>query len=111
MKDFSYVVLSNPVPGRDDEYNEWYSERHLADVMAVPGFVSAQRFRLRDTQAEGAPQQHYMAIYNMRTDDPEEVIVRLTALVETGKMEMTEAFSYEGLSTVLYEAITPLILA
>ncbi len=108
-RDFAYVVLSNPTQGREDEYNDWYTDRHLADVVAVPGFVSAQRFRLRDTKAEGAPQQHYMAIYTMRTEDPEHVLEQLTALVESGEIEMTEAFSYDGLSTILYEAITPVV--
>lgn len=110
-KDFAYVVLSNPMPGREDEYNAWYTDQHLAEVIAVPGFVSAQRFRLRDTQAEGAPQQHYMAIYTMRTDDPEALLERLTALVESGEIAMTEAFSQDDLSTILYETITPVVAA
>ncbi len=110
-KDFAYVVLSNPVPGREDEYNDWYTGRHLADVMAVPGFVSAQRFRLSDAEAEGAPQQRYMAIYNMRTDDPAALLAKLEHLVESGQMVMTEAFSFDDLATHLYETITPVVYA
>lgn len=109
MAQFAYVVLSNPVPGREDEYNEWYTGRHLADVTAVPGFVAAQRFRLMDTEAEGAPQQHYMAIYTMETDKPQAVVEQLTELVESGQMDMSEAFSMEDMSVNLYEAITPLV--
>ncbi len=37
MPHYAYVVHSNPVAGREDEYNDWYSNRHLADVVAVPG--------------------------------------------------------------------------
>jgi hypothetical protein len=110
MKHFAYVVLSNPVPGREDEYNHWYTGQHLNDVIAVPGFVSAQRYRLHDVKAEGAPQQRYMAIYNLRTDDPEALIAKLTALVESGSVPMSDSFSHEGVSTILYEAITPLVL-
>ncbi len=110
VKSFAYVVLSNPVQGREDEYNAWYSDRHLGEVIAVPGFVSAQRFRLRDTEADGAPQQRYMAIYNMQTDDPEALIATLTELVESGTMLLSEAFSQDDLSTILYEAVTPLVL-
>src|SRR3546814_4487912 len=69
MKEYVYVVRSNPVTGREDEYNRWYSERHLADVMAVPGFVSARRYRIADPKAEGAPEQSYMALYNMRRSE------------------------------------------
>lgn len=111
MPIFAYVVHSNPVAGREDEYNDWYSNRHLADVVAVPGFVSAQRFRLTDGEEEGRPSQKYMAIYTMETDAPEKTLEHLTSLVETGAMHMSEAFSMEGMATHLYEAITPVIAA
>ena len=111
MKNYAYVVLSNPVPGQDQAYNDWYSNRHLADVVAVPGFVSAQRFRLAEPEAEDAPPQRYMAIYRMRTDDPAGVIAKLQSLVETGQMEMSEAFSQSDMAIHLYEEITPVIEA
>jgi len=111
MPQFAYVVLSNPVPGREDEYNDWYTNQHLGDVTAVPGFVGAQRFRLVDADAEGAPQQRYMAIYSMETDDPEATITQLTQLVETGQMDMSEAFSMDDMAIHLYQAITPLVEA
>ena len=109
MPQFAYVVLSNPVAGREDEYNDWYSKRHLTDVTAVPGFVAAQRFRLMDDAAEGAPRQRYMAIYTMETDDPGAAVEQLTALVQSGKMEMSEAFSMEVMAIHLYETITPVV--
>jgi len=111
MPDYAYVVLSAPVSGRENEYHSWYSDRHLRDVMAVPGFVSAQRFRLVDPTAEGAPRQPYMAIYTMRTDTPEALLETLRALVESGQMEMSDALDQENLVTILYEAITPVALA
>lgn len=111
MRNFAYVVLSNPVAGREDEYNDWYSNRHLTDVTAVPGFIAAQRFRLIDAAAEGAPQQRYMAIYTMETDDPDAAVERLTGLVQSGAMEMSEAFSMEDMAIHLYETITPIVAA
>ena len=111
MKEYAYVVLSKPVAGREEEYNRWYSEKHLTDVIAVPGFVSAQRFRITDPQAEGAPAQPYMAIYTMRTDQPEAVLDQLRVLVETGQMDMSEAFDQESVVCILYEATTPVMQA
>ncbi len=110
MKDYTYVVRSNPVPGRDADYNRWYTEEHLADVVSVPGFVSAQRFRIVDPQADGAPQQTYMAIYTMRTDNPAGVLDMLRERVESAAMTMSDAFSQEDCVTILYEAITPITL-
>lgn len=111
MPQYAYVVHSIPVAGREDEYNDWYSHRHLADVVAVKGFVSAQRYCLTDIGAEGPPTQKYMAIYTMETDEPEKTLEHLTSLVETGAMDMSEAFSMDGMATYLYQAITPVVFA
>ena len=40
------LVYSNPVPGMEDEFNEWYSDRHVHEILRVPGYLSAQRFRV-----------------------------------------------------------------
>jgi len=58
------VVLSNPAPGREDEFNAWYTDRHLRDVLDVPGYLAAQRFRT--VQADGAaPAWAYAALYEV----------------------------------------------
>ena len=44
MAKYTFVVLTNAVEGKDDAFDEWYTNTHLGDVLAVPGFVSAQRF-------------------------------------------------------------------
>lgn len=35
-------------PEREEEFNDWYDREHLAQVVAVPGFVSARRYRVDD---------------------------------------------------------------
>ena len=57
------MVLSNPVPGREDEYNDWYTNRHIPDVVACPGLVSGQRFKI-----EGDDRWKYAAIYEIEGD-------------------------------------------
>ena len=42
------LAFPNPVAGREDEFNRWYDGQHLPDMLAVPGFVSGQRFALTD---------------------------------------------------------------
>ena len=37
MGRYVFVVHSEPVEGRDREYNQWYDEIHLKDVCAFPG--------------------------------------------------------------------------
>jgi hypothetical protein len=61
------LVFSEPAPGGEDEYNEWYTQTHLGEVVATPGFVAAQRFRFVSTNGE-EPSQGYIAIYEVDGD-------------------------------------------
>ncbi|MCW2914426.1 MAG: hypothetical protein JWN52_2494 [Actinomycetia bacterium] len=58
------VALTDPVEGEDDEYNAWYSDTHLGEVLAIDGCVAAQRFRVVDGTSPGAPHR-YLAIYEI----------------------------------------------
>lgn len=63
-----YMVRSNPVEGKEDEFNLWYSDVHLPEVLQIDGFQTAQRFRLTEQQMQ--PQAHgYLAIYNINSED------------------------------------------
>ena len=41
-----FMVLSEAVEGRENEYNEWYENIHLDEVIQTSAVVSAQRFKL-----------------------------------------------------------------
>jgi hypothetical protein len=43
MSRYEFLVLTRPVSGTKDEFNRWYDEQHLRDVLAVPGFVGARK--------------------------------------------------------------------
>ncbi len=51
-------------PSREAEWNDWYSGPKLGDLLAVPDFLSAQRFRALD--GERSP---YLNITNIKTTD------------------------------------------
>ena len=36
MKRFAYVIFSRPTSGQEQEYNRWYTDQHLGDVLRVP---------------------------------------------------------------------------
>ena len=48
VETYDFLVFSGAAAGHEDEYNKWYNEQHALDVVAVPGFVSAQRFVQND---------------------------------------------------------------
>lgn len=63
------LVFTDPVEGREDDYNTWYNDVHLGEVLATDGFVRAQRFKVSDTMP-GVTDHEYVAIYELETDDP-----------------------------------------
>jgi hypothetical protein len=87
------VVLTNPVEGREDEFNEWYSGRHLDDVLAVEGFTAAQRFKLVDSKLSRGCEHRYLAIYEADHDDAERAETALFAAAGTDAMPISEAMA------------------
>lgn len=90
MADAYLLVFSNPVDGRDDDYNTWYDETHLPEVLSVEGIVSAQRF---DHAAVGAPAAEgagYLAIYGV-SGDATAALNALNAKVASGEIQMSDA--------------------
>jgi len=79
MASYKLVVFSDSTEeGNEGEYNDWYTNQHLADVVDVPGFVSAQRFKIK-TLVMGEFKNKYMAIYNIESDDPQKVMDAMMA--------------------------------
>ncbi|UGQ11855.1 hypothetical protein LO772_34690 [Yinghuangia sp. ASG 101] len=95
-----YMVFSNPLEGRDDEFNAWYDTVHVRDVLAVPGMVSAQRYDLRDTEmyrAAGGGAHRYCVVYEM-DGDPDVVMAKVRESVASGAMVMHEALDLRSVS-------------
>jgi len=67
-----FVVLSNCVDGGDEEeFNDWYTNTHLKDILTVPGYVRATRYKLSSAQvmADDQLSYRYLALYEIETDD------------------------------------------
>jgi hypothetical protein len=56
------------------EFNEWY-DAHLPEILSIPGFVSARRFRLEPVVAdpELPVRYRYLALYEIE-GDPERLL-------------------------------------
>jgi hypothetical protein len=104
MAAYTLVVMSNPVAGREDEYNDWYTNQHLGDVLRIEGFSAARRFEV--SEGHSAPHK-YMALYEMETDNPGAVLEDLTKKANTPAMPISSAMD-ANVGMVLYRAITPL---
>lgn len=57
------LVMADIDPANEDDFNRWYEEEHLAERLAVPGFLTARRF----VAIEGAPK--YLALYDLESPE------------------------------------------
>lgn len=107
MNKYIMAVYSNAVEGRDDDYNQWYNDIHLGEVLQVPGFVAAQRFAVAADPVRGeAPAHKYLAIYELETDDPQASLDALGEAVAGGNMNISDAISMNDAAACLYGPIS-----
>ncbi len=99
MARFTYTVLSRAVPGREEEFIDWYTEQHLVDVLKLPGVVSGKLYRLDFQRVYDldAPQWTLMTIYELEGDDPEAIINNLRDAAGSAAMPSTETLTKLGM--------------
>jgi hypothetical protein len=101
------LVFSAPAsPDREDEYNQWYDDVHLKEVLAVDGFVDGRRYELDPDQprppAPGTPLavQPYVAVYEVEAEQVSDAAAALAAALPS--MHMSSAISLDPRPTTVY---------
>lgn len=74
-------------PDREQEYNTWYDDVHLRELVALDGFVSARR--LTPVDGDGP----YVAIYEVEGDDLKSVLNNMVA--NAGQLTMSDALQLD----------------
>ena len=91
MAQYQLIALTNPVAGREEEFNRWYQEQHIPDLLAVPGFVSGQRYELTDATGNGNPGWTSLAVYELECDDPDALMAEVRSRLGTPAMQRSDA--------------------
>jgi hypothetical protein len=78
--DLQIVFSRFPDSVDEQDFNEWY-DAHLPEILSIPGFVSAQRYRLDPVVVDddAAVRYRYMALYEIE-GDPEQLLVEMKNL-------------------------------
>jgi len=112
MAKYTFVVLTNPVAGKEDEYNRWYNENHIPDVLNVPGFVSGHRFCLADHQMGFGPAKHkYLALYEIETDDLAGTIKELRGRNGTADIVPSDAIDTSDVGAFIFKPVAEKVMA
>jgi hypothetical protein len=107
---YLHIVQTSPTPGREDEFNEWYENVHVPQILTLPDFVSGQRFRLLAQDPFEGPR--YLAVYEIETDDIAATLdtVRNTAPARTKSgaidISVSVVLTYEAIGE-LQHSISP----
>ena len=95
------MVFSNATsPEEIPEFNRWYDETHLHEVLRVAGVVAATRYELDEDQmlpvdADGIEGRHFLAAYEIEARDLREV--RDAILRTSGDRSHSEALELDPL--------------
>jgi len=104
MGKYVFMVFANAVEGKDDEFNDWYNNVHLGEVLQVPGFASGQRFEMSGAPTPGADHK-YLAMYELETDDAQATLAELNKAV-TSWMKMSDTMNGATANVKLFAPTT-----
>jgi hypothetical protein len=89
-----FLSLLNAQSGKDEQFNDWYRDVHLPDVLTIPGFVAAQRFILSAAQLPGMETRwKYLVIYEIDDASPAHALAELAARMSGGGMIISDALA------------------
>ena len=108
MPKYIGIAMANPVEGKEQEFNEWYDNQHILDVLSIPGNVSAQRYRVADSQLPNRSSPYrYLAVYEVDVDDLQSLIAATVERGGTSAMPRSDAVAWDNVFTVFFEPIGP----
>lgn len=96
------VVMLDMLPGREAAMNEWYDTSHVPNLLAVPGYRVASRFRVVEPRATSmSTGPAYLALYELDDEaaipligpDPEQMTPEATAELEVFRRDWASAVS------------------
>jgi len=92
MSNALQLVLSNPTPGMEAEFDAWYGGSHLIHGVETPGVLSGQRFR----RAEGPwPSGVHDFLMIWELDDPAFTLAELAKVKGSAEMPISPAINMD----------------
>jgi hypothetical protein len=86
-KGIIYVETRPSSPDREQEYNTWYDEVHIPELVALDGIVAARR--LRPINGDGP----YVALYELEGDNLQAILDNMVA--NAGQLHMSDALQLD----------------
>jgi hypothetical protein len=95
------MVFSRPQAGQDEEYNIWYEQVHIPEMLAIDGVKSCARHRLR---TKGDQPVEYLAVYDI-DGDIDTVLKELMARSRDGRMQLSSTADPANTRITIWEQV------
>jgi hypothetical protein len=110
---YVYLVMADPLPGREFDFNDGYQNMHMGDLVQLPGWTGAQRFRLvpeimpRNTKP--LYRRGNLIIWDQQGADLGKLQSESRAAIAGGKSRLIPGFDYspDGPVSTTYQVIGP----
>ncbi len=90
-------------PSREEEFNDWYDNTHIPDVLKVPGIVRMARY---ENVTPGEQTGKYLALLEVEAEDIWEVTTALTHNRDRAEKEGRMTPLLEMTNGTIYRRIT-----
>ena len=100
-----FIVMTEAFEGKEDEFNDWYTNIHCHDTMRLKGSVAVQRwklspYQLRYNRAYFGPPQRWLCIYELNDtqqnidDHIEQCFSDRMPITSAQRIDLAEDFYY-----------------
>jgi hypothetical protein len=110
---YVYLVMADPLPGREADFNDGYQNMHMGDLVQLPGWTGAQRFRLVPDVTPRNTQPLYrrgnLIVWDQEGADLGKLQSDSRAAIAGGKSRLIPGFDYSdgGSVRAIYQVIGP----
>jgi hypothetical protein len=78
------LVVSEPLPGENAAYHDWYDLAHLPEVLARPEVLAAARFEVMRGAVLSVGQ--FVAVYAVRSGESDALLAGVLGAIKEGRM-------------------------
>lgn len=97
-------------PAREDEFNDWYNNVHVPDILETPGMISATRWE--NVHPKDNNRRKYIALYELETEDVEKFDETLKEMgrksKERGRLSDLLIVDPPDVPRIIYKQVMPI---
>jgi len=95
------IAQSAPLEGCEQAFNDWYQNTHLPDVVAIDGFIRAQRYQV-GAHISGTEPLPYLTIYEIEAESAGAARQSLIDAAMAGKTPVADVFDRSLMTTTIF---------